>query len=169
MYPIVAAVFAAGCVAVAARRVANLGNVELPDATTVLERLRSALPPDAGIAERAFELDDLVREADRLTVNPREVFTQLARVPLATGTALALFALAGRPELAELPRAGVTFGIGVVGSVVVAYFGRLASERAQRARSHWSDVVRRVRARMESEAETERAAAARPLSRGGGP
>ena len=168
MYPIVAAVFAAGCVAVAARRAARVGRVELPDVATVLERIRAAAPPGAGIAERSFELDDLVREADRLTVNPRELSSQLSRIPLATGTALALLSLAGRPELAELPQAGVTFGVGVGGSVVVAYFGRLASERAQRARAHWSDLVRRVRARIESETEPL-ATAARPLSRGGGP
>jgi hypothetical protein len=150
VYPVLAAVFALGCLVIAARRASRFARIELPDATMLFERIHCALPTDAGVAERLFELDDLVREADQRTASPKETAAALARIPLAAGTALALFAVAGRPELGALPSAGAAFGVGVGGSMAVAYFGRLASARAARARAHWSETSRKVRARIES-------------------
>jgi hypothetical protein len=150
VYPLLAALFALSCLVAAARRAKRFARIELPSATTLLERIETSLPAEASVPERLFELDDLVREADQRTASPTETGAALARIPLAAGTALALFALAHRPELAALPSAGAAFGVGVGGSVVVAYFGRLASARAARARAHWSETSRKVRARIGS-------------------
>lgn len=150
MYSFIAALIALASLVVALRRAGQFARIELPDAAALFDRIQAALPSGARREDRLFELDDLVREADQRTANPRETSSALARIPLAAGTALALFALAERPELAALPSAGTAFGVGVGGSMAVAYFGRLASARAARARAHWAEIARRVRARIES-------------------
>jgi hypothetical protein len=150
VYPLLAVVIALASLGAAVRRAGQFARIELPDTATLFERVQAAAPAEMRREERLSELDDLVREADQLTANPRETSSALARIPLAAGTALALFALAERPEFAALPSAGMAFGVGVGGSMAVAYFGRLASARAARARAHWAEIARRVRARIES-------------------
>lgn len=129
-------------------RMRALSHLELPTPSALLERLRALVPSGANAATLRAELDDLLIDVDRETASRAELPAALARAALASGTALALLAVASRPSIARLVPAGTAFGAGVVGAMLVSYLGRLARERSQQARAHWSGLASAVRKQL---------------------
>jgi hypothetical protein len=149
LYAILAAAVATGCVSATARQAWRLARRERPGSAQVLERIRGTKSGDRN-ADWLWELDELMIEVDGVTRAPAELSHALARASLASGTALAVLTLASAPDLAHLPEAGVSFGVGVVGAAGATYFGRLAKVYSARARSHWTEVARAVRRSIEN-------------------
>lgn len=127
------------------RRVQRLRSVELPTAEQLVARARESSGPSDDVARVQLELDDFVRDVDGETHALPELAGALARVALASGTALALLRLATNFGFAALPHAGACFGTGVVGAMFVSYLGRLASARSRAIRAHWSDASAKAR------------------------
>ena len=137
-------VSAALCAAAAGWHVRRLARHAPPP----LETVRAELARSGSDAERALfrtELHERRAEAERAlslaTLLPRS----LARVALASGTALALTGLARElpfagPEL--IGAAAVGFVGGFVGMIACAAFGRQARSLALEMRQHWKQVMR---------------------------
>ncbi|MFZ5894170.1 MAG: hypothetical protein ACOY0T_24125 [Myxococcota bacterium] len=145
------------------KRLGRLRRVELPNVATVVARARENGGPNATTQHVLREIDDMIIDLDGESRALPELSSALARVALASGTALALIALASNFGFAALPRAGTCFGVGVVGAMVVSYLGRLASERSRTIRAHWSDVSTRARRQISGESVAPRREKSDPL------
>jgi hypothetical protein len=149
LYAILAAVVSAACVGAPLWRARQLARHERPTANDLLARISAAQSGDR-VADSLWELDELMIQVDGATRAPSELGRALARASLASGTAFAVLTLASHPDLAHLPEAGMSFGVGVVGAGAASYFGRLAKQHAERARNHWSALARSVRRTIEA-------------------
>lgn len=149
LYAISASLIALGATFVAARYARALARCERPEVDRVLARIDGELGPGAPVAARQFELDELVLDVDRRTQGARELSTSLVRIAMASGTALAIATLAAHPDFAHVPEASAAFAAGVVGAMLCAYFGRLASARARALRAEWSELSRKLHRRFQ--------------------
>jgi hypothetical protein len=143
---VLAAWFAAAtCGLISAWHLRRLGRLAPPSRT----ELRARLAAQGSAAERS-ELVQALREerseAERLlslaTLWPRS----LARISLASGTALAVTSLANGlgPSGGRLPGGMLEFSAGFVGMLVCAAFGRQARDVAVKHRRAWRDALRTV-------------------------
>ncbi len=153
-YALFAAVVATACAAAPATQAWRLARRERPSAPELLERIRAAKSGERR-EDWLWELDELMIEVDAKTRAPAELSLALARASLAGGTAFAVLTLAGAPDLAHLPEAGMAFGAGVVGAALATYFGRLAKTYSVAVRGHWSELARDVRRVVERELPLE--------------
>jgi hypothetical protein len=149
LYAILAALVSAACVSAPFVRAARLASYERPSESDVLARIAGAQSGDRTV-DWLWELDELTIQVDGATRAPAELARALGRASLASGTAFAVLTLASHPDLAHLPEAGVSFGVGVVGAGAASYFGRLAKQYSERARNHWSLLARSVRRSIEA-------------------
>lgn len=147
-FAIVALAVTLACVGVMLQRVRRLQRVELPSASVLVERAKESSGNSADPARVSLELDEFVRDLDGDTRALPELGSALARVALASGTALALVTIATNFGFSALPFAGACFGVGVVGAMAVSYLGRLASARSRAIRSHWTDACAKARRRI---------------------
>ena len=141
---VLAAWFAAiACSVLSAWHLRRLVRLAPPSRT----ELRARLDARAEDEERRQALDELFdahREAEKMlslaTLWPRS----LARISLASGTALALTSLARGlgSSASRLPGGLLEFSAGFVGMLVCAAFGRQAKEAASRLRQGWRDALR---------------------------
>jgi hypothetical protein len=129
------------CVLVAAWRVRSLGRVRAPRPGDLREQLRRASSP-AEREEVRQELRENRRDAERALAMAALWPHSLARVSLATGTALAVAILAQHGEsLAErLVPATVAFVGGFAGLTGCAIFGQQAKGLASKLRQGWRDA-----------------------------
>ena len=149
LYAILSAAVAMGCVSAQALAARGLARHERPSASEVLARIRATKSGDRS-EDWLWELDELMFEVDAKTRAPGELSLSLARASVASGTAFAVLTLAGAPDLAHLPEAGMAFGAGVVGAAGATYFGRLAKAYSLKARSYWSELSRTLRRTLEA-------------------
>lgn len=153
LYAVLAWLVAAVCVAVVYARARRLSAIELPTTEALVERALAeggAEPSVEHQALRRIALDEIVGDIDRETRRGAEWARALARVSLASGTALSLLGMIERRSSADWIAIAATFLAGVVGSVGTAFVGRLADERSRRVREHWSGAVRRARVRLQT-------------------
>lgn len=132
------------CVVAAGLHVRRLARHAPPALAAVQAELAQARS-DAERAILRAELHERRTEAERAlslaTLLPRS----LARIALASGTALALTSLAREiPSAGPELIAGATIGFigGFAGMLVCAAFGRQARSRASEMRQHWKRVAR---------------------------
>lgn len=137
-------VSAALCAAVAGwhvRRLARHAPPELDAVRAELERAGSERERDVF----RFELHERRAEAERALSLAALLPRSLARIALASGTALALTSLAKElPFAGPALVAGATVGFvgGFAGMVACAAFGRQAKSLATEMRQHWKQVSR---------------------------
>jgi hypothetical protein len=135
---------AAACAVAAARHLKRLALHAPPAPDEVRSRL-AASRDEAQRAEWLLDLRERQLDAGRALSLATLVPRSMARVALASGTALALTGLAKGLPLRGLElvfAAGASFTAGVVGMVVCAGLGRQARERAAEMRSSWKRVSR---------------------------
>jgi hypothetical protein len=155
IYAIVAWLVAAACAGVAVARVRRLRALPLPSADVLLERVQQG---EAGVSGARNALDELVAEVDGATRVGSEWPRALARVSLASGTALSILGMIERPTQPPWTWVASAFLAGMSGMLTAAFLGRMAEQRARRAREHWSSAARRVRMRLGIERRTGRTA-----------
>jgi hypothetical protein len=136
-------VAAALCVFLSARHVRRLSRHAAPGRAELASRLQ-ALTGAAQRAELHSELCERAEEADRAlglaTLLPRS----LARISLATGTAIALTSLAKGigSGLTRVPSGLLEFAAGFAGMVACSYFGRQARALATEIRLGWRAALK---------------------------
>jgi hypothetical protein len=128
------------CVGVMWKRVLRLSKIELSSVASLVERARENSGENADQARILLELDDALIDVDGATHALPELSSALARIALASGTALSLLAMASDFRFSTLPPAGACFGVGVVGAMAVSYLGRLANARSRVIRAHFTDA-----------------------------
>ena len=146
----------AACIAVAmwhARRVLSRGS---PGVGALLRELREGAAAPGGCAFARSELSLRQLEAERTlklaTLLPRS----LARIALASGTALALLQLTIAGEgrmMSSIVGALAAFAAGLFGSLGSAWFGREARDRARTARAEWKRHVLEAERQLKREEE----------------
>ncbi len=145
---IVAAWVAAGlCVFLSARHVRGLSRHAAPGRAELAARLQ-ALTGAEQRAELKSELRERAEEAERALALATLLPRSLARISLATGTAIALTSLAKGlgSGLTRVPSGLLEFAGGFAGMVACSYFGRQARDLATEIRLGWraaSKVVSR--------------------------
>jgi hypothetical protein len=165
IYAVVAWLVAAACAGVVVARVRRLGALELPTADALFERVRQG---EAGEPGARSALDELVAEVDGATRAGSEWPRALSRVSLASGTALSILGMIERPSEPPWTWVASAFLAGMSGMLGAAFLGRIAEQRARRAREHWSIAARRVRMRLGVEPRSGRAASDPAGGHGGG-
>jgi hypothetical protein len=134
---------AAGCALISAWHLRRLARLAPPSGSEIRARL-AAQATAAERSEIAQALREERSEAERMlslaTVWPRS----LARISLASGTALAVTSLAKGLGTtgARLPGGMLEFSAGFVGMLVCAAFGRQARDVAARHRQAWREALR---------------------------
>ena len=153
LYALIAWIVSAICVGVVARKTRRIRAIELPSVGSLVARVqRLVRASDPAFRARVrSELDELSLEIDRETALHTELPRALGRIVLGAGTGLALFAFLQSANRADLTAPLASFVGGVVGALLIAQIGRLASARARHVRAHWSDTVARAWARLSGE------------------
>jgi hypothetical protein len=144
---VLAAWFAAAtCALLSAWHLRRLSRLQPPSRSEI----RARLAGQASAAERSEVMEwlgEAQSEAERVlslaTLWPRS----LARISLASGTALAVTSLAKGLGSggSRLPGGILEFSAGFVGMLVCAAFGRQARDVANKLRQGWRDALRAVR------------------------
>lgn len=150
VYAILSWLSAFACIAAVWSRARRLGRIALPSSAVLVARVRSAdcADPEEARLRARMDLDELLLEVDKETRVGAELPRSLARVSLASGTALSLLALIqSMPSPAWLP-VGAAFLGGFAGLSGASGFGRVADARARAAREHWTHAVRRAYAQL---------------------
>ena len=141
---VVAGVLASGaCVGLSARHVRKLARhrpLSPPELTARLQAL--GLPEER--ARFQSELKEQADEAERAVALATLVPRSLARISLASGTAIALTSLAKGlgSGLTGVPGGLIEFAVGFTGMVVCSYFGRQARELATEVRLGWRAALK---------------------------
>jgi hypothetical protein len=130
------------CVVVAGWQVRKLSRLAAPTRAVLGERIRGLASP-AERAELRQELQEQRRDAERGIALARLWPHSLARVSLASGTALGIASLAhrGAPLLETLVPAMGAFIGGFAGMAACAMFGRQAKGAAGSLRRGWREAV----------------------------
>jgi len=134
---------AGACIGISVRATRRLGRLVPPAPAELGARLRGlASAAEKTAAREAFEqeLGDVQRSLLLAELWPRS----LARISLASGTALAVTSLAKGLGAggAALPGGLIEFVAGFTGMAVCATFGRQAKERATDLRRRWRDAAK---------------------------
>ncbi|HTQ04111.1 MAG TPA: hypothetical protein VMI54_09645 [Polyangiaceae bacterium] len=141
--PVTACLTAGACIALSLRKVRALARVAPPSRAELaarFEQLRNEA--DKNVAREAFA--DELAEAGRHLLLAELWPRSLARISLASGTALAVTSLAkgiggGRNGLAG---GLVEFAAGFTGMAVCSTFGRQAKEQAAELRRRWREAAK---------------------------
>ena len=147
---------ALACAALAGWHVKKLERLSCPGAKALVERARAAAkeaPVEQRRAAERAELADVRAEASRALALATLVPRGMARIALASGTALGVLVLARQAGGAGLPPvagAVLAFAGGVAGSALSAAFGRRARERAAVFRARWKAEMARAEAELSS-------------------
>lgn len=154
-----AAMLASGaCIAIAmwhARRVVSRVS---PGVETLLRELREGAGAPGGSEFARSELSSRHVEAERALTLATLLPRSLARIALASGTALALLQLTIAGEgrtMSSVVGALAAFSAGLVGSMGSAWFGREARDRARTARAEWKRHVLEVDRALKREEEAK--------------
>jgi hypothetical protein len=138
---LVAWLAAAACVSLSAWHVRRLGRYRPPSRTELRARLETpeTATPDAALED---ELRERAEEAERALAFATLLPRSLARISLATGTALALTSLARGigTGATRVPAGAIEFAAGFTGMIVCTIFGRQAKVLAQELRQGWRDA-----------------------------
>jgi hypothetical protein len=131
---------AVGCSVMSTRHLARLRARRSPGVPELVARAERAAgdgePRELRLLELAEELAEAERALGLATLLPRS----LARVALASGTSLAVFALLQRgsvPLAVAVGGALVAFACGAMGASACGVIGRRAREEARTAREEW--------------------------------
>jgi hypothetical protein len=118
-----------------------------PGAEAIVERARKGAedaPPETRSAHARLELDLIRDEATRMLALATLLPRGMARIALATGTALAVIALTRYGKEGIGPAtigAFASFSGGACGSALAAWSGRRARELATTARHEWKRAL----------------------------
>jgi len=132
---------------VAARHAKRLERFRCPGAEALVERARKDAgdaPPETRNALARLELDLIRDEATRTLALATLLPRGMARIALATGTALAVVALTRYGKEGIGPAtigAFVSFAGGACGSTLAAWSGRRARDLATAARHEWKRAL----------------------------
>jgi hypothetical protein len=135
------------CAFVAARHVKRQERFACPGAEAIVERARKGAedaPPATRSALARLELDLIRDEAMRMLALATLLPRGMARIALATGTALAVVALTRYAKEGIGPAtigAFASFSGGAFGSALAAWSGRRARELASTARHEWKRAL----------------------------
>lgn len=128
------------CAIVAARHLVRLRAQRSPGVPELLRRAESAAGEGAPDELKLMELADEHAGADRVLALATMLPRALARVALASGTALAVLALMQRGDVGTPVAVGAALGAfvsGAVGAGVCGLLGRQARELGRAAREDW--------------------------------
>lgn len=127
------------CIAIAAWHARRVARHASPGIEALLRELEAGAAAPGGVEFARSELASRRTEAERALTLATLLPRSLARIALASGTALALLQLtAGEGHrMSSIVGAVVAFVAGFFGSIVSAWFGREARERARTARAEW--------------------------------
>jgi hypothetical protein len=130
------------CVALAARRATRVSGLAAPARAEISARMAGALSESAR-QELRQELKEQRRDAERALTLAALWPHSLARVSLATGTAMAVAILAHQGDVlaARLVGAMVSFVGGFAGMAGCAIFGQQAKGAAGRVRQSWREAT----------------------------
>lgn len=152
----VAMLTSTACIVVAvwhARRVASRAS---PGVAVLLRELREGAAAPGGMEFARSELSSRQLEAERALTLATLLPRSLARIALASGTALALLQLtiaADGRTMSSVVGALAAFAAGLFGSIASAWFGREARERARTARAEWKRHVLEADRQLKREEE----------------
>jgi hypothetical protein len=142
---VVAWVAAALCVFLSARHVRRLSRHAAPGRAELAARVQ-ALTGAEQRAELQAELRERAEDADHALALATLVPRSLARISLASGTAIALTSLAKGlgSGLTRVPSGLLEFAAGFAGMVACSYFGRQARDLAAEIRLGWRAAIKLV-------------------------
>jgi hypothetical protein len=126
-------------VVLSARHIRSLRAHRSPGVGALVEQAERAAGAKEPVEVVLGELSEAVANADRALQLATMLPRALARVSLASGTALGILSLvaAGSAGLGSVAAGVAAFFVGAVGSGVCAMFGREAREEARTARAKW--------------------------------
>ena len=150
----VAWIASAACAGLAAWHARRLLARRSPGVDALVAELREGAAAPGGVEFARSELLSRQGEAERSLTLATMLPRSLARIALATGTAVALLALTSAGEgrtMSSIVGALVAFVGGLFGSTASALFGRQARERAHTARAEWRRHVLEAERRLKSD------------------
>ena len=144
------------CVAIAAWHAQRVRHRASPGVDALVRELRDGAAAPGGVDFARSELSSRRIEAERALTLATLLPRSLARIALASGTAVALLQLTTAGEartMSSIVGALAAFIAGLFGSVTSAWFGREARERARTARAEWKRHMLEADRRLKREEE----------------
>jgi hypothetical protein len=142
------------CIALAVWHARRVRARASPGVDALVRELREGAVGPGGLEFARSELSSRQAEAERALTLATLLPRSLARIALASGTALALLQLTIAGEgrtMSSIVGALAAFVAGLFGSMTSAWFGREARERARTARAEWKRHVLEAERRLEGE------------------
>jgi hypothetical protein len=144
------------CVALAVWHARRVRERASPGVDALVRELRDAGTAPGGVEFARSELSARQADAERALMLATLLPRSLARIALASGTALALLQLtAASPAgmMSAIVGALAAFAAGLFGSLASAWLGREARERARTARAEWKRHALEADRRLQREEE----------------